>query len=405
MAISRDLIISIKEDTATLNEKLFIYENDRGIDIYFKVTDYKYRFEKGNPPSVLNGLTGAYSSVTIVNPAGKEIDRGSIEIVDDKIKFTITSDLTDELDEIGTYQLQFHIMDELENQFTIPPINFDVKPRLKGEKTEAQIARVDSAKVDYATLSNEVELFEITEGKLNLVWKSGDIITANKLNAMVNSINQNAEDIKNIQLTPGAQGSQGEKGQDGKDGINGTDGKDGLTTSIKVNGVTYNHVNGLITLPDYPSEVGGTVSNKLIPNITNTPILNELFLYQSESAEFTLATSDVEKIKLTDNSFDMIGKGGKVTATVTKAGLLVIDINVAGDRYYMLNSTIAGKYESTSWKNDVKKYTYEVNIGDKIEFSAETEATGWKGSFIGEAKNELRIKLISGQYVVKLEKL
>ena len=42
---------------------------------------------------------------------------------------------------------------------------------------------------------------------------------------------------------------KGEDGIAGKDGVNG---KDGLTTAVKVNGTTYNHANGLITLPDYP---------------------------------------------------------------------------------------------------------------------------------------------------------
>lgn len=43
---------------------------------------------------------------------------------------------------------------------------------------------------------------------------------------------------------------KGEDGTAGKDGVNG---KDGLTTAVEVNGTTYNHSNGLITLPNYPT--------------------------------------------------------------------------------------------------------------------------------------------------------
>ena len=51
----------------------------------------------------------------------------------------------------------------------------------------------------------------------------------------------------------GLQGPQGEKGDKGDTGANGNDGRDGLTTAISVNGTTYNHVDGTITLPNYPN--------------------------------------------------------------------------------------------------------------------------------------------------------
>ena len=81
------------------------------------------------------------------------------------------------------------------------------------------------------------------------------------------------EQIKNIELTPGPEGPQGlqgpkgdtgEQGPAGATGVQGPagatgetgpagpKGEDGLTTSIEVNGSTYNHSNGVITLPSYP---------------------------------------------------------------------------------------------------------------------------------------------------------
>ena len=58
---------------------------------------------------------------------------------------------------------------------------------------------------------------------------------------------------------PGAKGDKGEPGErglQGEKGEKGDKGADGLTTSIKVNGTTYTHSNGLITLPNYPSLTG-----------------------------------------------------------------------------------------------------------------------------------------------------
>ena len=46
---------------------------------------------------------------------------------------------------------------------------------------------------------------------------------------------------------------KGEKGDTGAQGPQGLKGSDGLTTAVKVNGQTYIHSNGLITLPNYPT--------------------------------------------------------------------------------------------------------------------------------------------------------
>ena len=51
----------------------------------------------------------------------------------------------------------------------------------------------------------------------------------------------------------GAKGDKGDKGDPGAKGEAGTNGKDGLTTTISVNGNTYTHVNGTVTLPNYPT--------------------------------------------------------------------------------------------------------------------------------------------------------
>ena len=51
----------------------------------------------------------------------------------------------------------------------------------------------------------------------------------------------------------GEQGPKGEKGDTGAQGPQGEKGSDGLTTAVKVNGQTYTHSNGLITLPNYPT--------------------------------------------------------------------------------------------------------------------------------------------------------
>lgn len=51
----------------------------------------------------------------------------------------------------------------------------------------------------------------------------------------------------------GDKGDAGNQGPQGIQGEQGPAGNDGLTTSISVNGTQYTHVDGTITLPNYPS--------------------------------------------------------------------------------------------------------------------------------------------------------
>lgn len=66
--------------------------------------------------------------------------------------------------------------------------------------------------------------------------------------------------LKGEQGEQGLTGATGPKGDKGDTGATGPKGADGLTTSIEVNGQTYTHVNGKITLPNYPTGGGGSSS-------------------------------------------------------------------------------------------------------------------------------------------------
>ena len=88
---------------------------------------------------------------------------------------------------------------------------------------------------------------------------------------------------KGEQGPQGLQGPQGEKGDPGiqgeigPQGPAGADGQDGLTTAISVNGNTYTHVDGVITLPDYPSISGGTITDDVATNEEVSEALNSIF--------------------------------------------------------------------------------------------------------------------------------
>ena len=116
------------------------------------------------------------------------------------------------------------------------------------------------------------------------------------------------EQISTIKLTPGpkgdkgdkgdtgAQGPKGDKGDKGDTGAQGPAGADGLTTAVSVNGSVYTHVNGTITLPNYPSIEGlATESyvNNAITNIEtgNADTIDNYHIWTGTQAEFNAITT------------------------------------------------------------------------------------------------------------------
>lgn len=126
MAITKNLEIKINGDTATFTEKFYIYQNDRGIDLNIKVTIPKLQISKQNT-SLLTELNGSSGRAIILKPNGEVIGRDNIVITNDVIKFTVDHELTNEIDEVGIYKVQFHLYDNEDNRITIPPVSFEVK--------------------------------------------------------------------------------------------------------------------------------------------------------------------------------------------------------------------------------------------------------------------------------------
>ena len=92
----------------------------------------------------------------------------------------------------------------------------------------------------------------------------------------------------------GERGATGEQGIQGERGATGAKGQDGLTTAISVNGNTYNHSNGTITLPNYP-----TVPNSLPANGGNADTIDHLHIWKGTQAQFdAIRTKDANTIYL-----------------------------------------------------------------------------------------------------------
>ena len=155
----------------------------------------------------------------------------------------------------------------------------------------------------------------------------------------------------------GIQGPQGEQGIQGEKGEPGQDGQDGLTTAISVNGSTYTHVEGTITLPDYP-----TIPTNVSQLNNDSNYATETFV-QNKIAEASLSGGEVDLSTYqtkTDNTLNttdktVVGAINEINETMVIAEEQAGDITVGGisvggssEAKDIIITDVGGYYEATN---------------------------------------------------------
>ena len=182
MAISKPLIVSINQDKTRPNEKMFIYRNDIGVDIYIELTNLTYKFDGSKNFKFANALFKTPSDIVYtVN---------NLAIIDGKIKFSFNEEVVSHIQEIGKYELQFQVFDIDKNRLTIPSYYFEVREPLGDTQIDFEEGIVDFAHVDYSyvTKDTSVALFAVEDGYIKTNWQTGDLITSERMNNIEDGI-------------------------------------------------------------------------------------------------------------------------------------------------------------------------------------------------------------------------
>lgn len=182
MAISKPLIVSINQDKTRPNEKMFIYRNDIGVDMYIELTNLTYKFDGSKNFKFANALFKTPSDIVYtVN---------NLSVIDGKIKFSFNEEVVSHIQEIGRYELQFQIFDVDKNRLTIPSYYFDVKEPLGNTQVNFEEGVIDFAHVDYSYITEDtnVALFAVEDGYIKTNWQTGDLITSERMNNIEDGI-------------------------------------------------------------------------------------------------------------------------------------------------------------------------------------------------------------------------
>ena len=196
MSITKKLVVTLKDDVATPSEKVFIYKGDIGIDIIIELENFNYKIDSISKKNMINRIEAYFKNPQgIVKRYNDEVD----VINGDRIKFSFNKKVINDMQIIGQYELQFHLFDKENNRITIPSYYFYVKEPLHENSDEGAV--VGYAVVDYSKVQDDdIVLFAMDEnGYIKTDWKTGDIITASKLNKIETQLEINTNKINEIE--------------------------------------------------------------------------------------------------------------------------------------------------------------------------------------------------------------
>ena len=131
MAIVKDITITVKNNQASLSEPVYLYLGDGGITLLLTLIHNSCKFGnfKSGNTNIVEEAEARWASVCVLKPDKKPVISDRCEIWDGKIRFEITKDFIDEIEEAGTHQLQVHLYDgedENSNRLTMPPVSIQV---------------------------------------------------------------------------------------------------------------------------------------------------------------------------------------------------------------------------------------------------------------------------------------
>lgn len=128
MAIFAERKLKIMENVTQMDHDIVLYRGNRNVFILFTIENLMFGFKDFS--TGYETLSPSHAYITLLTPLFEEIKLGKVPIEDDKIKFSISELMIDELVEVGDYTIVIDLYDIIEDSLlTIPPIENQLKVR------------------------------------------------------------------------------------------------------------------------------------------------------------------------------------------------------------------------------------------------------------------------------------
>ena len=201
--IITDRTITVKKGVSTIDEPVILYRGDYDVEVRFVIKNSRFLFLFETTQLETNNAS--YAQLAIIKPDGDNVFSDISTCTEGAVSFTLTSDMIDELHDVGLYSFQIRLYDEdQQSRASIPPVEYGIEIR-EPIASEDHTNAVDEALVGYSiakTTSIDNEPVGPTfddAGEYNVTqWETGDRITEGKLNKIedaLDTLNQNDKSL------------------------------------------------------------------------------------------------------------------------------------------------------------------------------------------------------------------
>ena len=193
--------IKISNNVSKMDSTIVLYRGDKNIEIRFTILQSPFKYSNTVATNVIESTNASYGQLVIKTPNDKPPIFSEVSATKEgTVLFTITKEMIDEIEELGTYTFQIRLMDEnKQSRVTIPPVEngIEIKEPIAIEDDNTSNV-VGLAKANYAVaISSDVDTPTFDDnGKYNKTnWNDGDIITNASLNKIEEGIYTTNENV------------------------------------------------------------------------------------------------------------------------------------------------------------------------------------------------------------------
>ena len=163
--IFTDRVIKVKRGISSINEPIILYRGDREVEIRFALKEEApFRFNREVGSNIIENSEAAYGQLVIKTPNDLPAIFSEVAPTNEgRIVFKITSEMIDEITEVGSYSFQIRLFDEnINSRATLPEVNngIEIREPIASEDTSSTTVMTYDATTKSLTASDDLVSYD-----------------------------------------------------------------------------------------------------------------------------------------------------------------------------------------------------------------------------------------------------
>lgn len=197
--IYKQCVLTIENNTATLDEDIYLYRLDKNVELYFTIVNNKYKFDKSDLNNIISMTKASYFQMRLYKNTEVKYTFTIQPTDDGKAILTITDDLIDEPIEVGDYDFQISLLDADKSSMVSMPIarqQLHVCEPLVADASKTGTAILGLSQLD--TTGEIVDAFDENGNYIRKVHVNGEIISAELFNKWETALETNTKNLAQV---------------------------------------------------------------------------------------------------------------------------------------------------------------------------------------------------------------